>query len=84
MEKLIFKKNGSIEKFIEWIERFKGDISKDSLIVEVDHVSQLFISKTYSTDKSLVRYSQISFADANLDVEMISDALKQSGRRVFV
>ena len=84
MEKLIFKKNGSIEKFIEWIERFKGDISKDSLIVEVDHVSQLFISKTYSTDKSLVRYSQISFADANLDVEMISDALKQSGRRVFI
>lgn len=68
MQKLIFKNSGPIDNFITWIERFKGDISANSLVIEIDPVKEMFISKTYAGDHSLVRYSQISFKDANLQV----------------
>jgi hypothetical protein len=68
VQKLIFKNSGPIDNFITWIERFKGDISANSLVIEIDPVKEMFISKTYAGDHSLVRYSQISFKDANLQV----------------
>lgn len=68
MKKLIFKKSGELTNFIEWLDRFSGEISHDSLVIEIDPTEQVFISKTYSDDKSLVRYSKISFIDANLEI----------------
>lgn len=85
MEKVIFKKTGSIANFVEWVERFKGEISKDSLIIEIDSVSKMFVSKTFSGDKSLVRYSRISFADAGLELdESKFNADVFGGKRVLV
>lgn len=84
MEKIVFKKTGPISGFVDWIERFKGEISKDSLIIEIDNVKRLFISKTYDKVRSLVRYSEISFEDAGLEPQAVSDELKSSGERVLV
>ena len=81
MENITFQNSGPIDKLVEWLERFKGEISKDSLIIEVDPKAQLFISKTYSDDKSLVRYSQISFAEANLEIKKQSE---ESGQRILI
>ncbi len=73
MSKLLFSNDGAIDSFIGWLDRFKGEISKDSIIVEVDTVEQKFISKTYTEDKGLVRFSQISFADAHLALKECDD-----------
>ena len=81
MINITFQATGPIDKLVEWLERFKGEISKDSLIIEVDTKVSAFIAKTYSDDKSLVRYSQISFADANLEVKKQSE---QSGQRILI
>jgi hypothetical protein len=69
MSKLLFGNNGGIEPFISWLDRFKGEISRDSITIEVDTVGQMFISKTYTDDKGLVRFSQISFEDAHLELK---------------
>lgn len=81
MERIIFSKSGPLDNFIEWLERFKGDISKESLIIEVDLATNNFIAKTYSEDKSLVRYSQISFDDANFS---ITEQSEKSGQRILI
>jgi len=81
VENITFQNTGPIDSLVEWLVRFKGEISKDSLIIEVDPKAQAFISKTYSDDKSLVRYSQISFSDANLEVKKQSE---DSGQRILV
>lgn len=81
MENITFQNTGPIDKLVEWLERFKGEISKDSLIIEVDPKAQAFITKTYSDDKSLVRYSKISFTDANLAIKEQSE---QSGQRILI
>jgi len=81
VEKIIFQKIAQLDNFIEWLKRFEGDISKDSLIIEVDQSKQHFIAKTYSDDKSLVRYSQISFEDAGFSIKEQSE---NSGQRILV
>jgi hypothetical protein len=76
VNKLVLSKTGDIANFIEWLERFKGDISKDSLIIEIDTDMQKLISKTFSDDKGLVRYSEISFKDAGFEITKKADDLK--------
>lgn len=41
---------------IQWLSQFK-DIS-DSLLLELDHVNKKFIAKTFTLDRSLVKYSE--------------------------
>lgn len=81
MENITFQNTGTIDNLVGWLERFKGEISKDSLIIEVDPKMKAFISKTYSDDKSLVRYSQISFTDANLEIKEQSE---DSNQRILI
>lgn len=75
MKNLVFTKTGDIQSFIDWLERFGGDISKDSIVIEVDTVNSVFVAKTFTSDRSLVRYSKISFADANFELTQKDDDL---------
>ena len=69
--KLIFKNTGSTEAFSNWLKQFK-DINP-SILIEIDIAEQKFISKTYTEDKALVRYSFIPFDKCNLKLDSIKD-----------
>lgn len=75
--KLIFKNNGPTTAFSEWLKQFK-DISS-SILIEIDPTNEMFVSKSYTEDKTLVRYSKISFKDCGLDIHSIKD---DSGKKV--
>lgn len=83
MEKIKFKKAQSIAKFLEWIEKFKGEISGNNLTIEMDFTEEKFISKTFTQDRSLVRSSKISFTDAGFEVVGIPDSFDKSKRVLF-
>lgn len=83
MEKIKFKKTQSIEKFIAWIERFKGEISGNALTIEIDFNVNKFISKTFTQDKSLVRYSEIGFEDAGFGVDDVPPTFDRTQRLLF-
>lgn len=73
--KLIFKNSGPIDPFIKWLKDFAAMSS--SLLIEVDTEEQKFVSKAFTVDKALVRYSEINFADCNLELQEESDKLKE-------
>lgn len=65
--KLVFKNLGPIDGFTQWLKNFA--VMAPSLLIEVDTKDKKFISKAFTVDKGLVRYSEISFADCNLEIE---------------
>ena len=69
--KLLFKNTGPTEEFSNWLKQFK-DINP-SILIEIDTKEQKFISKTYTEDKALVRYSFITFDKCNLKLDSIKD-----------
>lgn len=68
---LSFKNLGPIDGFIQWLKNFAT--MSPSLLIEVDAEQEKFVSKAFTVDKGLVRYSEISFADANLAIVEGSD-----------
>lgn len=68
---LIFKNKENTGKFTNWLKSFK-EIQK-SLLIECDLQNEYFISKGFTTDHTIVRYSKISFTDADLEVINIKD-----------
>ncbi|MBO6273868.1 hypothetical protein J6O48_14015 [bacterium] len=68
---LIFKNKENTGKFTNWLKSFK-EIQK-SLLIECDLQNKYFVSKGFTTDHTIVRYSKISFADADLEVINIKD-----------
>ncbi len=63
--KLKFKTVGSTAAFVKWLKGFK-DINP-SLLIEVNLETESFISKSFADDKSIVKYSSISFSDAGYE-----------------
>lgn len=64
---LIFKNSGPIDGFVQWLKNFST--ITQSLLIEVDTNEKKFVSKTFTPDKGLVRYSEISFEQAGLVLE---------------
>lgn len=69
---LKFKTTGSTSGFVKWLKGFK-DINA-SLLVEVDLESERFVAKSFPTDKSIVKYSSISFADSGYEFFGVYDS----------
>lgn len=69
--KLTLKCNGSSEPFLTYLKKF-GKLRK-SLLLEIDPNSKMFVSKSYAEDRSVVRYSSLSFDDANFEIYEHSD-----------
>jgi len=64
--KLIIHLDGSSEKFINYLKNFSKISS--SLLLEIDPFNKQFIAKTFSEDKSAVRFSAITFDECNMQV----------------
>lgn len=68
---LKLKSTGSTAGFVTWLKGFK-DIHP-SLLLEVDINEEAFIAKTFTDEKSIVKYSKISFEDAGYELSAIVD-----------
>lgn len=58
--------NGSVKPFINYLENFEK--IRSSLLIEIDTTEKAFVAKTYTEDRSSVRFSAISFEDCNMSI----------------
>lgn len=68
---LSFKNKGVTTGFSNWLKSFKE--IQSSLLIECDLKEGCFISKGFTTDHTVVKYSKISFDDAGFEVINIRD-----------
>ena len=68
---LVFKNKGTTTGLSSWLKSFKE--IQTSLLIECDLQEQCFISKGFTSDHTVVKYSKISFEDAGLEVLNIKD-----------
>ena len=66
MAKVLEFQAKNIKPFTSWLKRFS--LIDNSLLLEVDENAQEFLAKTYNPEKSVVKFSRISFEDAGLEV----------------
>lgn len=78
--KLTIHLDGSSEKFISYLKNFSKISS--SLLLEIDPFKKQFIAKTFSEDKSAVRFSAVSFDECNMQVLESIDATEQGEYRI--
>lgn len=70
MSKKITFKGQSIKSFSNWLKKFET-INK-SILLEIDETFQEFIAKTFNAEKSVVKFSILSFNEASFDVSNVS------------
>lgn len=63
--------------FVTWLKQFKDIDTSNCLLMEIDTASKMFVSKVFTADKFLVKFSQISFEDAGYDLVEILDNNKK-------
>ena len=63
---LIKKSNNSTEALSSYLKKFTK--LRKSLLLEIDPFEQKFVAKSFSEDHSVVRYSALTFSDANFEV----------------
>lgn len=68
---LVLKNTGSNTKFVNWLKGFKDIVN--ILLIEVDIPQQKFIAKSFPESRSIVKYDELSFADAGYEIESLSD-----------
>lgn len=66
MAKVLEFKAKNNKSFSSWLKRFST--IDNSLLLEIDEVGKEFIAKTYNPEKSVVKFSRISFEDAGLEL----------------
>lgn len=76
---LIFETKGSTGALKQWLQSFKE--INDTLLVEVDLEDDLFIAKSFTDDKTIVKYGKISFELCNLTVLSVNT---DDGRQLSV
>lgn len=76
MQKIEFtKKSGAnVSDFTSWLEQFEGDVSDNSVLLEINPAAKCFCAKVFTQDQALVRRGEISFENAGLEV-VIPDGL---------
>lgn len=66
-----FQSTGATAAFESWLKCFK-DIS-ESLLLEIDINEQQFVAKSYTADKTIVKYGTAAFSDMGLEVSCVKD-----------
>jgi len=66
----------NVKPFTSWLKKF-ASIEK-SILMEVDEDKECFVAKSYNEEKSVVKYSKISFIDAGFSLK------KKSSNPVFI
>ena len=67
---IVFQSTSDTVNFENWLKAFSG--ISDSLLLEVDPNQQMFVAKSYTQEKTIVKYGKISFADACLEVVSVT------------
>jgi len=62
----------NVKVFTNWLKRFSS--IDNSLLLEIDTTTSEFIAKTYSEDRSVVKFSKIKFDEAGLTTKATKDA----------
>jgi len=68
---LKFKSTGSTNEFATWLKGFKDILP--SLLIEVDLETNEFIAKSFPPEKTIVKFSKISFEDAGFELTSITN-----------
>ena len=66
---LKLKLNGSAEPFTNYLKSYSR--IRESLLLEIDTTQRAFVAKTFTEDKSAIRFASITFDEAN--VKIVSD-----------
>lgn len=74
--------NGSADPFISYLKNYLR--IRESLLLEIDTNMRAFVAKTFTEDKSSVRFSSILFDDANVVVVSDDSEDVRNGSRVKV
>ncbi|WQJ53585.1 MAG: hypothetical protein [Wendovervirus sonii] len=70
---LKLKSTGPTNNFVQWLKGFKDIDPLQSIIIEVDLNELSFIAKCFPDNKSVIKYSTISFEDAGYELAYIKD-----------
>jgi hypothetical protein len=74
--------NGSAEPFISYLKSYLR--IRESLLLEIDTNIRAFVAKTFTEDKSSIRFSSIMFDDANVSIVSDDGEQERNGTRIKV
>ena len=74
--------NGSADPFINYLKSYLR--IRESLLLEIDTNLRAFVAKTFTEDKSSIRFSSISFNDANVSIVSDTGEDERNGSRIKV
>jgi len=74
--------NGSADPFINYLKSYLR--IRESLLLEIDTNLRAFVAKTFTEDKSSIRFSSISFDDANVSIVSDNGEDERNGTRIKV
>ena len=80
--KLKLNLNGSADPFINYLKSYLR--IRESLLLEIDTNLRAFVAKTFTEDKSSIRFSSISFDDANVSIVSDNGEEERNGSRIKV
>lgn len=74
--------NGSADPFINYLKSYLR--IRESLLLEIDTSLRAFVAKTFTEDKSSIRFSSITFDDANVSIVSDDGESERNGSRIKV
>ena len=74
--------NGSADPFINYLKSYLR--IRESLLLEIDTNLRAFVAKTFTEDRSSIRFSSISFDDANVSIVSDNGEEERNGSRIKV
>ena len=74
--------NGSADPFINYLKSYLR--IRESLLLEIDTNLRAFVAKTFTEDRSSIRFSSISFNDANVSIVSDNGEDERNGSRIKV
>ena len=67
---IVFESTGSSDNFDAWLQSFKE--INNSLLIEVDTKEQQFVAKTFTKEKTIVKYGKLKFESAGFEILSIT------------
>ena len=74
--------NGSADPFINYLKSYLR--IRESLLLEIDTNLRAFVANTFTEDRSSIRFSSISFDDANVSIVSDNGEEERNGSRIKV
>ena len=79
---LKLKLHGSVDPFVNYLKSYLR--IRESLLLEIDTDVRAFVAKTFTEDKSSVRFASIMFDEANIVVVSDESESEREGNRIKV